>query len=646
MFVPDWLKRTVALLWYRTYKGGVVSVLLGVSLHHRALTFSPFPLPSWVLDLRCLFLSAGGVRSVLRHSTSPLSLLLPYSSCRFSSFGPGVSCGSVLRHSTTLTRPCLSTLTLVTGSVLRHSTCFIPFSSVLLPAFSPSVLRHSGASGSMSFAWSLYDRIIDLSDAFANHFNNLLALDFQEETVQVGQDANQGQWRQVERGRRTNRADPQADQARRESLAQKLTLDTDAPNMDVHTALFKDLLAFQFASPGTYGLDELWDGTQLKWQCADLHAGVSRHTPLLYELESPDPQASNYWALENRMVGEVNYVQLFHWIQNQSTLWQEGISTVFVYVDNRPLSDPNQCPNFWGLFCPWLLARCSYLGPFQEITTAIHVPIDASSGLDKVHFTWAGTFVLEALVYLFPDKHIILIDTDCVPTSLFEVEELVRMTQTHLDQAAGVEPNTIRGNRKPACKSAVFLCSEAKAEINAGMIIITNCRLQRPHAATEPATSMAKGLLGSRQAYIRSSHPSANVDQLASSGKIVWPRHGSADLLGQTYQTRSPPFVMWAFPAFEQGALAPLVFLPATFPIRVLPGDKLFQSRVVRADCTLAPVTHAFGGSKLRVGDMLKKAGGPPLPLVAAMRGVENKDAVLVVVLWQFNIALCWAGLK
>ena len=99
MFLPHWLKHTVALLWYPTF----VSVLLGVSLHHRALTFSPFPLPSWVLDLRCLFLSAGGVRSVLRHSTSPLSLLLPYSSCRFSSFGPGVSCGSVLRHSTTLT---------------------------------------------------------------------------------------------------------------------------------------------------------------------------------------------------------------------------------------------------------------------------------------------------------------------------------------------------------------------------------------------------------------------------------------------------------------------------------------------------------------------------------------------------------------
>ena len=146
----------------------------------------------------------------------------------------------------------------------------------------------------MSFAWSLYDRIIDLSDVFANHFNNLLALDFQEETVQVGQDAKEGQWQQVERGRRTRWVDPQASQARRESLAQKLTLDTVAPSMDVHAAFFKDLLAFQFASPGKYGLDELWDGTQLKWQCADLHAGVSRHTPLLYELESPIPRQATF----------------------------------------------------------------------------------------------------------------------------------------------------------------------------------------------------------------------------------------------------------------------------------------------------------------------------------------------------------------
>ena len=84
-------------------------------------------------------------------------------------------------------------------------------------------------------------------------------------------------------------------------------------------------------------------------------------------------------------------------------------------------------------------------------------------------------------------------------------------------------------------------------------------------------------------------------------------------------------FVMWAFPAFEQGTLARLVFLPATFPIRVLPEDKLFQSKIAREDCVLAPVTHAFGDSKMRVGHKLQQAGGPPLPLVAAMRGVDDK---------------------
>ena len=110
----------------------------------------------------------------------------------------------------------------------------------------------------MSFTRSLYDRIIDLSDVFANHFNNLLTIDFQEETVQVGQDDNQGQWRQVERGRRTNRADPQADQARRESLAQRLTLDTAATSMHGHSTLFNELLKLQFESPCLYGLDELW----------------------------------------------------------------------------------------------------------------------------------------------------------------------------------------------------------------------------------------------------------------------------------------------------------------------------------------------------------------------------------------------------
>ena len=42
----------------------------------------------------------------------------------------------------------------------------------------------------------------------------------------------------------------------------------------------------------------------------------------------------------------------------------------------------------------------------------------------RVHPTWAGTYILDACVYLFPTTNFALIDRDCVPVTLFEVQEL------------------------------------------------------------------------------------------------------------------------------------------------------------------------------------------------------------------------------
>ena len=53
----------------------------------------------------------------------------------------------------------------------------------------------------------------------------------------------------------------------------------------------------------------------------------------------------------------------------------------------------------------------------------VFVPISGDTGLDKVHPTWAGTYILDACVYLFPDTFA-LIDSDCVPVTLFEIQEL------------------------------------------------------------------------------------------------------------------------------------------------------------------------------------------------------------------------------
>ena len=99
----------------------------------------------------------------------------------------------------------------------------------------------------------------------------------------------------------------------------------------------------------------------------------------------------------------------------------------------------------------------------------------------------------------------------------------------------------------------------------------------------------------------------------------------TTDVLGENYRQWRPALVNWPYPAFEQGALAPLVFLLSTFPIIVLPGDKIFQSKNVLIDFQLAPVTHAYGGSKSRVGKALQdKQHNPPLPLMAALRGANG----------------------
>ena len=49
--------------------------------------------------------------------------------------------------------------------------------------------------------------------------------------------------------------------------------------------------------------------------------------------------------------------------------------------------------------------------------------ISADTGLHKVHPTWAGTYILDACVFLFPTINFALIDSDCVPVTLFEIRE-------------------------------------------------------------------------------------------------------------------------------------------------------------------------------------------------------------------------------
>ena len=55
--------------------------------------------------------------------------------------------------------------------------------------------------------------------------------------------------------------------------------------------------------------------------------------------------------------------------------------------------------------------------PAGELCDLIYIPISAGAGLEHVHPTWAGTFVLAALVFLFQGVHLVLLDSDCVPVT-------------------------------------------------------------------------------------------------------------------------------------------------------------------------------------------------------------------------------------
>ena len=90
-------------------------------------------------------------------------------------------------------------------------------------------------------------------------------------------------------------------------------------------------------------------------------------------------------------------------------------------------------------------------------------------------------------------------------------------------------------------------------------------------------------------------------------GNGVWYRHGDGQYLRPDYAQRTPPFLIWARPIFEQGALSPTAVFPANFPILCPPGDKLFQSKEVDKGYSLPPVVHAFHGNKVALGQNLEQ---------------------------------------
>ena len=163
------------------------------------------------------------------------------------------------------------------------------------------------------------------------------------------------------------------------------------------------------------------------------------------------------------------------------------LSTVYVLVDNRDLTNldnPDPSLQHWPAVAAWWSSRARMQGPAEKLCDVVFFPVGQASGLHMVHHTWAGTFVLAALCLVFPGLHIVLLDSDCVPVTLFEVEDLWREAQRLQHSgfpgpaptsswAGGLNSDqvdqTALTDRKP---QGVILVTEHNAEVNAGFAVL------------------------------------------------------------------------------------------------------------------------------------------------------------------------------
>ena len=432
------------------------------------------------------------------------------------------------------------------------------------------------------------------------------------------------------------------------------------------------------------------DTTQQMWRWADVGSCQMPRSPPRYPTLMIDEG-----GVRQPAASQVHHKTLFQWTVGNLS-WLAQYDTVYIFVDNRALSGASP-PDYWQFFAPWIKSRCEVIGPYQEKTTAVYIPINSDTGLDQVHYTWAGAAVLEALCLVYPTVNFVLTDSDCVPTSLFEVAELVNLMTDRASRAEAMQHHTMASSSQ--CPPAVLFMTESKAELNAGLIIITghtatqlediDMDTDTPDASMPAASAVHPDVCDTRAHKSRRlAHPADTkspeewVTELRNSrasflattavpedpaealrggliltpllgckartpldwthawamlgewaGKIAfpipedgtWPRHGHGIYLRPDYIHRTPPFLTWARPIFEQGALSPMSVFPADFPILCLPGDKLFQSKDVETAYCLPPIVHAFHGSKVEVGKKLQQWQRQGLrPLAVALIGVDQ----------------------
>ena len=156
------------------------------------------------------------------------------------------------------------------------------------------------------------------------------------------------------------------------------------------------------------------------------------------------------------------------------------------------------------------------------ITDVLWVCADDTTGLHKVPYYWAGVFVLEAARFLYPKQHFALIDNDCVPVTLFEVQDLLELAHQQLQWVDLI--GQVRPESDPSRGIGMLLFTEAHLEYNAGLVIsIGSSHRSSPLESKPTSASLARDLQAYRLALVSRARPPVTPSETAINGTMFTP---------------------------------------------------------------------------------------------------------------------------
>ena len=351
---------------------------------------------------------------------------------------------------------------------------------------------------------------------------------------------------------------------------------------------------------------------------------------------------------------------------------------IYLIVDNRM---PADVPH-WPAFAAWWASHRCLVGPQEEATDILWVCADATTGLHKVPYYWAGVFVLEAARFLYPAQHFALIDNDCVPVTLFEVQDLLQLAHQQHQWVDLI--GCVRSESSSCAGIGMLLFTEAHLEYNAGLVIsVGNRSKHSPLEHDTTASTLAKNLQAGRLALVSRARPPVNPSdtvisgtmftpfvgiamqtaldlcmvwslyglymckhfwpspvtspaELGPGGTIKWPRQSHPNALTPEGRARTPWVTSWARATFEQGILSVLPMLTGPCTVASLPGEHLFQASALPRNRMRPAIFHAFGKAKVGAQDALRELeqqGWETLPI--AILGMPNLPPAWVIETWK-----------